>query len=173
MQQLTTKTKIENQRFNLLDDDIRDNCVKAIWTAHEQADKPISVIITPQQETRSNAQNRLYWKWLTQFGNEKGYTKEWLHLFFKKRFLAHIYVRDNIDYRNMAIAIRRLKELGMKEEYEFISEQAYENTSTTKATTKQMSEYLQAIDRFCYKKGFLLETPSDLQWVKPKHEDKK
>ncbi|MBS9779918.1 MAG: recombination protein NinB [Moraxellaceae bacterium] len=167
MQQLTTKTQIENQRFNLLNDDIRDNCVKAIWTAHEQADKPISVIITPQQETRSKAQNRLYWKWLEYFGSKTGYTKEELHLIFKKKFLAHIYARDNVSYRNMAIAIKRLKELGMKE-YKPIAEQVYEETSTRKATTKQMSEYLQAIDRFCYGKGVTLITPPDLQWVKPK-----
>lgn len=45
--------------------------------------KPLIVTISTKQMDRSTAQNRLYWKWLTQFADHIGSTKEEQHTFFK------------------------------------------------------------------------------------------
>lgn len=152
------------QFFRLINDEVRDNCVKTIFLSHEQSDKPLCVTIADKDETRSSAQNRLYWKWLTQWGNTVGYTKDEAHYEFKRRFLIRIYYRDDKDYAQMCDAIKALESIDMRH-YTAISTEVIKMTSTTKATTEQMAEYLNDIYRFCYEQGVLLQVSADLRWV--------
>lgn len=49
------------------------------------------ISVKPYKKSRSNAQNRLYWCWLSVLSQEIGYTKDELHEFFKHKFLGSEY----------------------------------------------------------------------------------
>lgn len=157
-----------NQRFRLVSVDVFKTCTNAILDLfHKQDDdSPINVIITTKDEIRTQAQNRLYWKWLGQLQSEWGQDKDSLHILFKRRFLARIYLRDGTD----DILKSGIENLGVIKQlapdiYESQAIVVANGISTTKASTKQFTEYLNDIYAFCYGKGVLLEVPSDLKWV--------
>lgn len=157
-----------NQRFRLVSVDVFKTCTNAILDLfHKQDDdSPINVIITNKDETRTQAQNRLYWKWLGQLQNAWGQDKDSLHILFKRRFLARIYLRDGTDdmLKSGIENLDVIKQLA-PHIYESQAMIVANGISTTKATTKQFTEYLNDIYAFCYSKGVLLEIPSDLRWV--------
>lgn len=125
--------------------------------------KPLIVTISTKQMDRSTAQNRLYWKWLTQFADHIGSTKEEQHTFFKRKFLISIFNRDDAEYAEMCRAIAALKK-NECEEYKVIADHVIKLTSTSKATVKQMNEYLNQIEVFCLMHGAKLLIPCDLEW---------
>ncbi|OJU86076.1 MAG: hypothetical protein BGN93_07835 [Acinetobacter sp. 39-4] len=125
--------------------------------------KPLIVTISTKQIDRSSAQNRLYWKWLTQFADHVGSTKEEQHTFFKRKFLISIFNRDDAEYAEMCTAIAALKK-NECEEYKAIADHVIKLTSTSKASVKQMNEYLNQIEAFCLMHGAKLLIPYDLEW---------
>lgn len=127
--------------------------------------KPLVVRISDKQDDRTVAQNRLYWLWLTQWAKHQGTTKEHEHFFFKYKYLISIYQRDDQQFAEMCHAIRIVKkELGETEQYKAIRDGVIRETSTTKATVKQMTEYLNRIHDFCLKHGCKLIIPDELKW---------
>ena len=156
-----------NQRFRLIDDDVFINCANAILERFKAGLSVTNVIITDDDETRSQAQNRLYWVWLTQLQNKWGQDKDSLHIQFKRKFLARIYLRDGTDKR-LPIAVQNLQVIkGLAPHiYESQAEVVANGISTKIASTKQFTEYLNDIYTFSYAKGVLLEIPQDLAWCK-------
>ena len=124
--------------------------------------KPLVVTIKPFEKDRSKAQNRLYWLWMVQWSKHQGTDKDYEHLFFKKKFLARIYDRDDVgQYRSTFAAVRKLK----KEKhsmYQQVADGLNELISTTDASIAQFTEYLNDIHVFCLKQGCYLNTPDDL-----------
>lgn len=155
-----------NQRFRLINDDIFIHCTNAILERFKADVSVVNVIITDDDETRSHAQNRLYWAWLTQL-TRLGESKEYYHTFFKRRLLAKIYIRDGADKKLISVlsSLKTAKELLPQSDYELVANQVAESVSTTKATTKQMTEYLTEIEQWAYANGVPLMIPSDLKWV--------
>jgi hypothetical protein len=126
--------------------------------------KPLVVEIRPFDGDRSKAQNRLYWKFLSQWSKYQGTDKDSEHLFFKKKFLARIYDRDDVGkYRLTFAAVRKLKE-EHHSMYQQVADGLNELISTTDASIAQFTEYLNDIHAFCLKQGCYLETPDDLKW---------
>lgn len=160
-----TKAKAKPLYFRLVSDEVRDNCVKAMYLAHEDSDEVLEVVIQPESRKRSLATNRLYWMWLTQAANHWGNSKDDLHIDFKRRFLLKIYYRDDAQFAVMCDSIKTLQKLDLQK-YESIAGEVIKLVSTTKATDKQMSEYLDDIYRFCYTQDLLLLIPDDLAWVR-------
>lgn len=127
--------------------------------------KPLVVRVSQKQEDRSLAQNRLYWKWLKQWSDHQGTDKDSEHLFFKRKFLAAIYFRDDVkEYRNTFKAVKELK-LQKHPLYDQVANGLNELVTTTDANTAQFTEYLNDIYAFCLKQGCYLEVPDDLKWV--------
>ncbi|MCH7391830.1 hypothetical protein [Acinetobacter dispersus] len=126
--------------------------------------KPLVVEIKPFEKDRSKAQNRLYWLWMAQWAKHQGTDKDSEHLYFKKKFLARIYDRDDVgQYRSTFAAVLALK----KEQhsmYQQVADGLNELISTTDASIAQFTEYLNDIHAFCLKQGCYLETPDDLKW---------
>lgn len=151
--------------FRLVSDDARDNCIKALFMAQQSSEEVLEVIVQPEKRKRSLATNRLYWLWITQVANEWGDTKEGVHYDFKRRFLLKIYYRDSQSFAEMCDAIKALKDLDLRN-YDKIAKEVVGLVSTTKATDKQMSEYLDDIYRFCYAQGLFLLIPEDLIWIR-------
>lgn len=127
--------------------------------------KPLVVRVDQKQESRSTAQNKLYWLWMTEYGKAKGLDKEEASAFFKYKYLSIIYNRDNVgDYPETFRTMRELKESGASQ-YEALRQFVASRISTTEATTKQMAEYLNDIEMFSLKDGVKLTCPDDLKWV--------
>ncbi|WP_151832142.1 hypothetical protein [Acinetobacter ursingii] len=135
------------------------------YTQANFENKPLVVEIKPFDGDRSKAQNRLYWKFLSQWSKHQGTDKDSEHLFFKKKFLARIYDRDDVgQYRKTFAAVRKLKE-EQHSMYQQVADGLNELISTTDASVQQFTEYLNDIHAFCNKQGCWLETPEDLMWV--------
>lgn len=135
------------------------------YTQANFENKPLVVEIKPFDGDRSKAQNRLYWKFLSQWSKHQGTDKDSEHLFFKKKFLARIYDRDDVgQYRKTFAAVRKLKE-EQHSMYQQVADGLNELISTTDASVQQFTEYLNDIHAFCNKHGCWLETPEDLAWV--------
>lgn len=126
--------------------------------------KPLRVVIDQKQDDRSTAQNRLYWMWLGQIERKNGTDKDQLHYEFKKKFLIYIYRRDDQQFAEMCHAIAKVKQ-SEPDEYKAIGEQVIRLCSTTKATVKQMSEYLNYVHDFAVTQlNVFLTVPDDLKW---------
>ena len=139
---------------------MHSNYTKAI-----ESGKPLRVVIDQKQDDRSSAQNRLYWMWLGQIERKTGQHKDSLHFEFKKKYLIFIYKRDDQEFAEMCDSISRVKQ-SEPDEYKLIGEHVIKLTSTTKATVKQMTEYLNYVHDFAVTKlGIHLTVPDDLKWA--------
>ena len=135
------------------------------YTKANFENKPLVVEIKPESKDRSKAQNRLYWKFLTQWAKHQGTDKDSEHLFFKKQFLARIYHRDDVgQYRKTFAAVKVLKEQ-QHPMYQQVADGLNELITTTDASVEQFTEYLNDIHAFCLKHGKHLSTPDDLKYV--------
>ncbi|WP_432480604.1 hypothetical protein [Moraxella sp. ZY200743] len=128
-------------------------------------DTPNKVVVTigiDDDKARSLAQNRLYWKWLHQLKQQTGQD---LHLYFKRLFLSKIYARDDGDFAQMVGSVAQCKGLLDDWQYENLANNVIKNISTTKASVKQMSEYLNKIEIWAFGQGLTLTMPSELEWL--------
>lgn len=119
----------------------------------------VEVIIREYKKDRSLEQNALYWKWLTIIGADLGESKEDLHERYKGKFLVHIFERDDPDYAEMVHTLRNLYEQGFKTESVYLHKKIVSLTSTTAATVKQMSEYMDNIEHNAADMGISLPLP--------------
>lgn len=96
--------------------------------------KSWDVSIEEHKSTRSQNQNRIYWKWISIIGNHVGQPREDMHRTFAIRFLEpELFVVDGKQY------------VGAK--------------STTGLTTKEFTEYLDKINATALALGLQLPTP--------------
>lgn len=160
-----TKQKAKPQYFRLTSEAVRDNCVKALFLAHQSSEEVLEVVIQPESRKRSLAQNRLYWMWVNQWSDHWGWTEEYSHHFFKYKFLAMIFYREDAKYAEGCDAVKIIKSIdeGL---YKSVAANVIRQTSTTKATDKQMRQYLDKIERYCYSEGVMLKIPDELKWVR-------
>lgn len=160
-----TSKKAKPLYFRLVSDEVRDNCVKAMYLAHQDSDEVLEVVIQPAKRKRSLAQNRIYWLWVGQWSEHWGWTEEYTHHFFKYKFLAMIFYKEDAKYAEGCDAVKLIKAIdeGM---YKSIAANVIRQTSTTKASTAQMKEYLDKIERYCYAKDVMLKIPDELKWAR-------
>lgn len=149
-----------------------DKAVNFIDSNYAQAineGKPLRVVIDQKQSKRSEAQNKLYWLWVTQWAKHTGSDKDSEHIFFRRKFLARIFQRDDVGmYRETISVMNNLEQvLGLSEKqlYDKIANEMADKMSTTEANTKQFTEYLNDIHAFCNKHGCYLQTPDDLMYA--------
>ena len=144
------------------------SAVTYLLTNYQDAVKqgePLHVHVTSKQDNRTVAQNRLYWMWLNQIAESTGNDKDALHYELKKKFLIAIYERDDQGYAEMCQAIKTLKQ-SQSEQYAAIAKGVIHETTTTKMTVKQFTEYLNAIHDYALARlGLMLTVPDELQWA--------
>ncbi|WP_131667404.1 hypothetical protein [Psychrobacter pygoscelis] len=151
--------------------DVLSNCYATIaelyQTYHSDTNLHVGVTVEvmDKDKARTVAQNALYWQWVTIVGNDSGLSKDEQHAQFKRNHLAKIYHRDNPEFGEMVAAMNAYKQHATQAEYEQMAQGVARLMSTTKATTKQMSEYLDDIDKFYTAKGLSLPKPDDYQWI--------
>jgi len=117
--------------------------------------------------TRTAAQNSLMWMIYTDMEktaiNEfSGSTKNEWNEMMKEKFLINIYERD-IDSKGgrHLLALQELGGAG-KDENKDVHEIIVYLTSTTRATPKQFSEYLDSVMTWCNDRAITYRHPSDL-----------
>ena len=111
--------------------------------------KEFIVTITPPSKDISPQQRGLYWEWMTIIGKEIGDDKEYYHAEFKKMFLVNIYRRDNEEYSKMVDAWIAIKANSDSRHATIVGQWILNNTSITKANTRQMTEYMESIKKYC------------------------
>lgn len=165
-----SKTSQQNQCFRLINGQVTENCFKAITDAvADSLDTPHKVVVTigiDDDKARSNAQNRLYWKWLHELASQTGNDDEFWHLHFKRLFLARIYARDDGEFAQMADSIKWCKGVINDVLYENIATSVIKNISTTTASVQQFAEYLTKIEYWAVANGLKVTTPQELEWVR-------
>lgn len=158
--------------FKLTDNvEVLSNCYAKIaelyqaYSSNPDLHVGVTVEVMDKDKARTSAQNALYWSWVTIVGNDSGLSKDEQHAQFKRNHLARIYLRDDPQFAEMVAAMSEYKKHATQAEYERMSQGVSRLMSTTKATTKQMSEYLDDIDKFYTAKGLSLPKPDDYQWI--------
>lgn len=154
-----------NQRFNIISDTVIMACFNEIVRRRDNGEQ-VSVIVTDKSETRTQAQNRLYWQWITVIANHLGNDKDYQHIYFKRYLLAKIYARDDGEFALMASSIKNCQGKIPYAQYEAMANGVAKQISTTTATTAQFMEYLNDIEKWAYAKAIYLPIPDDLRWVR-------
>lgn len=102
--------------------------------------KRFNVDIKQKREIRTVSQNALYWLWLTCIMAETGNDKDYLHIFFGKKYLP----------QNSRI---------------IFNQQVEQTVSTTSLDTKQFKHYLDRVQQFAnVELGINLPNPEDLHF---------
>lgn len=166
-------SKKNTKRFNIINEQIVANMMAYVFEMVKQStENPktkkhvvVTVELLTDDELRTLDQNSLYWLWLTAISNHFGNSKDEQHKIFKRKFLSVIYVRDDREFADMAQSVGNLRNIIDGVEYENIAQGVAKLMSTTKATVKQMSEYLTDIDAFCQRQQIKLPIPSEYEWV--------
>ena len=128
-------------------------------------EKDHEIIIRERKVDRSLAQNSLYWKWVSIAGPDFGYTSDEMHDEFRIRFLAKIYEANPDRHpalietlRNLRIVARENKQLGLALHRQYI----LGAISTTDASVKEFTEYLDRIDKHSAENDVRLPLPADI-----------
>ena len=120
------------------------------------------VVIREHKKDRTAAQNALLWLWYTVIAGELGETKDDIHYMYKSQILVHIYERDDLEYAEIILSIRRIYRMtDMKDAALYLHKSIVKLTSTTTATVEQFTEYLNDIEKDCIGKGIVLPHPED------------
>ena len=153
------------QRFRIIDDGVLSNCVVSIL-ARKQAGEIVNVIITDKDETRSQAQNRLYWQWVHILADKKGWSDDEMHLYLKRKFLALILARDDGEMLETIESLKVAKNSLPLSHYERLARNVADGIRSSRVNTKQFTEYLNGIEQRAYLQGVALPVPDDLRWVR-------
>ena len=169
---MTQPFKTIRKVFRVISLDVFTNLcayVMSMYQAHKE-NKEVEIIVTVEvinkDRARSVAQNSLYWKWVTIIGGKDGNTKEQQHTRLKRAHFVRIYQRDDLEAAETVLVLNEAKKHLSAQEYERLAQGVARLFSTTKATTKQMGEYLDEIYHFYNAQGLWLPQPDDYQWVR-------
>lgn len=105
------------------------------------------IIIREAKKDISAEQRGLYFKWMGIIGEEIGQTKDEMHYQSKERHLVPIFIRDDIEYSEMWSAMIAVRDAGMAKEADMLMRGIIKETSITRASVKQMAEYMNEIER--------------------------
>lgn len=159
-----------SQSFKLINQEILSNCysfIAELYAKNQDKDKSLNVTVelADKDKARSLAQNRLYWQWVKIIADYTGLSKDEQHTELKYKHLARIYNRDYPDVAEVLNKVRECKGQVPTSVYHELTMGVASLLSTTRATTKQMTEYLDDIDKFYYGQGLPLPKPDDYQWI--------
>lgn len=152
-------------RFRIIDDGILSNCVASILT-RKQAGEIVNVIITDKDETRTQAQNRIYWQWVHILASNKGWADDEMHLYLKRKFLALILAKDDGEMLETIESLKVAKNSLPLSHYERLARNVADGIRSSRINTKQFTEYLNNIEQWAYLQGVSLPVPDDLRWVR-------
>jgi len=130
-----------------------------IDNAQVSTDTPYEVTVKPYELTRSQAQNRLYRKWLSIICEETGQDTESLHIFFKERFLVPSLCAADDKFAERVQAVKQLRRDGAHEMADFAKGIILDYASTTSLKVRGMTTYLDNVSVFAAELGITLSQP--------------
>jgi hypothetical protein len=130
-----------------------------IDNAQVSTDTPYEVTIKPYELTRSQAQNRLYRKWLAIICEETGQDTDSLHLLFKERFLVPLLCAADDTFADRVQAVKQLRRDGAHEMADFAKGIILDYASTTSLKVRGMTTYLDNVSVFAAELGITLSQP--------------
>jgi len=142
-----------NIKLTIASEQIRNRA--ALIMAGLAVDGTDEVIVQEHKRNRSAEQNSIYWKWLTVIGNDLRNTKDEQHDIYKRMFLIPIFTRDNQGFADMMASVDGMNAT----DYDIFSREILKLTSTTQASVKQMSEFLDDIQYNATSLGIRLPAP--------------
>lgn len=139
-------------KFNIVSEQVRQRVIAEVNAlplspAHE-------VTIKEHKRNRSAEQNAFYWEVVTLLAEHFGYIKDDMHEELKRRFLAPIFIRDDEGYASMWSAVESVPE----PEKSILRAEVLRLTSTTKASVKQMTEFIEDVIRLAHENYIRLPT---------------
>ena len=83
-------------------------------------------------------------------------------------YQAFINNNDNgfLGFAEMMLSVDEYRSQASKSEFAVLAKGVSSLMSTTKASVKQMSEYMDAIDKYYYAQGYALPKPDDYMWIR-------
>lgn len=119
----------------------------------------IEIIIRPYRRSRTVEQNALMHKWFSVIAAETGDDMLSVKDEFKRRFLPPILKRDDPEYAELAQLLAELSQKGDAEMARKIGSKIIAKLSTSLLNTKQMSEFMDNVERFATDLGITLPQP--------------
>lgn len=126
-------------KFTLTNSNVQQNCINHLLHVH--LDGKTEVVFREHKSQRSLNQNALLWKWYTIIGNEIGYDAEDLHEMMKAKIFGTKKLKTKtLDGKPVTLTVP--------------------NGTTTKLDTKQMSEFIEAVEMLAGELGIVLPSPA-------------
>lgn len=157
------------QTFNLVNEDVLNNCVSAIVDGFKAGDAKV-VVIKSASEARSAAQLRLKWMWMGyiakhMIGTGKGLSKQGWNRLFKDRFMKALLIDQDQDYVQFYTRIENLRS-GLPTD-RFLRNRLIDLIQTEWLDVAHMSQFLDQIDQYARDElGLQLPVPEDLKWIR-------
>ena len=130
-----------------------------IDNAQVGTETPYEVTVKPYELTRSQAQNRLYRKWLSIICEETGQDTESLHIVFKERFLVPLLCAADDKLAERVQAVKQLRRDGAHKMADFAKGILLDYASTTSLKVRGMTTYLDNVSVFAAELGITLSQP--------------
>ena len=127
-----------------------------IDNAQVSAETPYEITIRPYELTRSQAQNRLYRKWLSIISEETGQDTASLHEVMKERYLVPIMIDADEVFASRVQAVKQLRREDRHKDADFLKCLMLDYASTTALKVGQMTVYLDNINLFAAELGIEL-----------------
>ena len=116
------------------------------------------VIVRDSKLSLSTVQRNAYWMWVDIVSVTHGESKEEVYLRHKREHLIKIFRRDNPDFEAMFEPLNILYKHD-REKALFLRDQIVKLTSISEASVKQMSEFMENVQRTEAEKGCSLPDP--------------
>lgn len=164
-------TKAKREVYQIRNDQVALRVISRIKSLEPDDEDPYQVIITKGKDVRSILQNSLYWKHIGEICQETGEDEADCHFRLKKKHLHPIYMRGTtkknelykINYNSLLVVhqagIQEITIAGKKVRFDFDTMLAQVLTSTD-ATVKQFSEYINKYEREATQAGIYLTDPA-------------
>lgn len=150
---------MQKQQFKVQDKQIAKNAIAAIkhlFEGVEELEAPVLVELKPYSKDRSLAQNRLAFKWYKERAEQQCTTPDYEHRICKLRYGCPILMADDEDFA------RLFDRVVMSLDYEDRIKAMKYMPVTRLFNVKQMTEYLETIERESASAGIVLTHPLDV-----------
>lgn len=161
---------MKSNAFHLSSPDAKANCIASISLLEVGDD--FVVTIKSAKESRSDAQQRLRWVWLSQMAKElagvgKGRTKEQWNLYYKHTFVPDLLIEQDEDYVETFDIYRDTCKALIGRNLERYQTNFWDRVISTKdMSVKSMSAWLGHVDdNALHQWAIELKTPQDLGWI--------
>ncbi len=139
------------------------NIVSNVISSMLNNDNKLTVTVKKYDETISDKQRRIYWKWVSIIGDEIGNTKHEQHLELKHEFLLGIFLRNPDKHpivNNGWEDLQLFKQIA-PDRCEGLHQSVMANVSIMDASVTEMREYLTEIDALARWQGINLPRNDD------------